>query len=199
MGDSKAEAMMAIEREIEQLRQSPLYEHRIANGYQPVIGAGTLDAAIIFIGEAPGKREAHTGKPFVGASGKVLDELLAGIGLVREDVYITNVVKDRPPDNRDPRPAEIELYAPFLVRQLAIIQPQVIATLGRFAMDFVLRLFSHPASGGKISQLHGQPLPARASYGEIQIVPFYHPAVALYRRSQRQILEDDFQQLNAPS
>lgn len=191
----KAAAMAAIRREIEQLTESPLYEYRTTNGYQPVIGAGSLDAAIVFIGEAPGKQEALTGQPFVGASGRILDELLADIGLSRDEVYITNVVKDRPPNNRDPRPAEIALYSPFLVRQLAIIQPRVIAPLGRFAMDFTLNLFHLPQAGGKISQLHGQPIPARTSYGEIRIVPLYHPAVALYQRPKLQTLKDDFRRL----
>ena len=177
----KAAAMAAIRNEIDHLTESPLYEYRTANGYQPVIGAGSLDAAIVFIGEAPGKQEASSGKPFVGASGRILDELLESIGLSREEVYITNVVKDRPPNNRDPRPAEIALYSPFLVRQLAIIQPRIIAPLGRFAMDFALNLFHLPQAGGKISQLHGQPIPARTSYGEIKIIPLYHLAV-LYSR-----------------
>lgn len=191
----KVKELEAIRREVEGLEVSPLYAYRVQNGYQAVIGEGRADADILFIGEAPGEQEAKSGRPFVGASGRLLNELLKSIGLRREDVYITNVVKDRPPENRDPTPAEIALYAPFLVRQIEIIRPRVIATLGRFAMDFVLDLFEMPERGKKISQLHGQRLRAKAPHGEIAVVPLYHPAVALYTTAQRQTLADDFKTL----
>jgi uracil-DNA glycosylase family 4 len=184
-----------IAREIEALERSPLYRFRIANHYHPVIGEGDPAAAVMLIGEAPGEAEAKSGRPFVGASGRLLTELLASIGLARADVYITNVVKDRPPENRDPTSAEIALYTPFLVRQIEIIQPRVIATLGRFAMDFVLALFQMPEQGRKISQLHGQPLRAQTTYGPVVVMPLFHPAVALYNTSQKQTLVDDFQHL----
>ena len=180
---------------LENLTNSPLVAYRRQNNYRPVIGAGAADANLMFIGEAPGAREAQTGQPFVGASGRVLEELLAGIGLTREAVYITNVVKDRPPKNRDPRADEIEIYTPFLVRQIEIIQPKVIATLGRFAMDFILAQFAMPQQGGKISQLHGQVLAANTPAGPVAVVPLYHPAVALYNRNQRATLEADFRTL----
>lgn len=195
MADTKPQQMDAIQQEIEALTASPLYDYRLENGYQPVIGEGSPDAAVMFIGEAPGKQEAKTGRPFVGAAGRVLDELLESIGLAREQVYITNVVKDRPPDNRDPKEDEIELYAPFLRRQIEIIQPKVIATLGRFAMQFILETFERPEQDRKISSLHGEPLTAEANYGEVIILPLYHPAVALYRRDQRDTLEEDFRVL----
>ena len=117
ISENKAKQMQALVDRLANLKESPLYEYRKENGFQPVIGEGSLDAPVMFIGEAPGKKEAETGRPFVGASGKVLAEMLEDIGLQREDVYITNVVKDRPPDNRDPQTAEIELYAPLLRRQ----------------------------------------------------------------------------------
>jgi uracil-DNA glycosylase family 4 len=195
MADTKPQQMDAIQQEIEALTASPLYDYRLENGYQPVIGEGSPDAAVMFIGEAPGKQEAKTGRPFVGASGRVLDELLESIGLAREQVYITNVVKDRPPDNRDPKEDEIELYAPFLRRQIEIIQPKVIATLGRFAMQFILKTFERPEQDRKISSLHGEPRTAEANYGEVIILPLYHPAVALYRRDRRDTLEEDFRVL----
>lgn len=195
MADTKPQQMDAIQQEIEALTASPLYDYRLENGYQPVIGEGSPDAAVMFIGEAPGKQEAKTGRPFVGAAGRVLDELLESISLAREQVYITNVVKDRPPDNRDPKEDEIELYAPFLRRQIEIIQPKVIATLGRFAMQFILETFERPEQDRKISSLHGEPLTAEANYGEVIILPLYHPAVALYRRDQRDTLEEDFRVL----
>lgn len=185
--------MDALARELETLGESPLYKYRQKNGYHVVVGEGSLDARVMFIGEAPGKKEAQTGRPFVGASGKVLTELLEEIGLSREDVYITNVVKDRPPDNRDPRAAEIALYAPFLERQFKIIQPRVVATLGRFAMEFVLDLFNLPIHGQKISDLHGKPFAVSATFGQVTVIPLYHPAVALYNRNQRKTLAADFQ------
>jgi DNA polymerase len=193
---TKQDTITQIRSEITNLTQSPLYAYRTENGFQPVIGAGSLGAAVVFVGEAPGKQEAKTGQPFVGASGRVLDDLLASIDLVREDVYITNVVNDRPPDNRDPRPDEIALYSPFLVRQLNVIQPRVIATLGRFAMDFVLSLYDAVEAGEKISVLHGRPIPVTTAYGPATILPLYHPAVALYSRKQRPTLDADFQVLS---
>ena len=198
MIDNKSAQMEEIAREIENLAESPLYQYRVENGYEPVVGEGDVDADIMFIGEAPGKREAETGRPFVGASGRVLDELLEGIGLDREDVYITNVVKDRPPDNRDPRAGEIELYTPFLLRQIEIIEPRVIATLGRFAMEFMLEQFDVPQRGGRISDLHGEPLEVDVpfgSMGKVALLPLFHPAVALYNQNQRGTLEADFRVL----
>jgi uracil-DNA glycosylase family 4 len=187
--------MDVLAGELEDLNQSPLYTYRETNGYRVVVGEGSLDARVMFIGEAPGKQEAETGRPFVGSSGKVLTELLEEIGLARKDVYITNVVKDRPPDNRDPRAAEISVYAPYLERQINIIQPRVIATLGRFAMTFVLDLFKLPLHGEKISDLHGKPFAVSGGYGPVTIIPLYHPAVALYNRNQRKMLVADFQTL----
>lgn len=192
---SNQEKLDALAVELRNLTESPLYDYRQENGYKPVIGEGSPTADVLFIGEAPGKKEAESGRPFVGASGRVLDELLASIDLSREDVYITNVVKDRPPDNRDPRAAEIDLYAPLLDRQIAIIRPKVIATLGRFAMDFVLGKFDAAGQGEKIGRLHGRPIEVEAPYGAVAVLPLYHPAVALYNRDQRGTLEDDFRVL----
>lgn len=194
MTDKTAE-MEKIAEELEALTESPLYEYRVEHNYHVVVGEGDVDADILFVGEAPGEKEAESGSPFVGASGRVLNELLDTIGLDRDDVYITNVVKDRPPGNRDPRAVEIELYAPFLQRQIEIIQPQVIATLGRFAMEFMFELFDVPQHGEKISDLHGQPIGVQTDYGELTLVPLFHPAVALYSRDRRGTLEEDFQVL----
>lgn len=192
---SKSEQMQAVKDAVVNLTESPLYEYRVENNYFPVIGQGSHDAKIMFIGEAPGKNEAETGVPFCGASGRVLDQLLATIDLKREDVYITNIVKDRPPENRDPRKKEIALYAPFLTQQIDIIQPAVIATLGRFSMEFVLTQLDAPEKTEKISKLHGRAIKAQASYGEIDIVPLFHPAVALYTQSQYDTLVEDFKVL----
>lgn len=193
--NSNKKQLADLAEQVRNLEESPFYTYRQEQEYQMVFGEGDVNADIMFIGEAPGKKEAESGHPFVGASGKVLDELLDSIGLDRSEVYITNVIKDRPPNNRDPRPAEIELYKPYLLQQIKIIRPQVIATLGRFAMMFVLREFDMPEKGSKISDLHGQQLSAEASYGPLAVVPLYHPAVALYNRNQRSTLETDFAQL----
>lgn len=191
----RTEMLRAIRDEVLNLTESPLYEYRIQNGYYPVIGQGNHHARIMFIGEAPGENEAKTGRPFCGASGRFLDEMLASIELKREDVYITNIVKDRPPNNRDPQKDEITIYAPFLDRQLSIIQPQVIATLGRFSMKYLLDRFNAPERTQSISQLHGKVVRLHADWGELALVALFHPASALYQPSQRQTLLEDFQVL----
>lgn len=152
-----------------------------AQATQLVFGAGNPNAEIVFIGEAPGKNEDLKGEPFVGAAGKFLDEMLATISLRREDIYITNIVKYRPPNNRDPLPAEKEAFLPFLNQQLDIINPKMIITLGRHSMDVLL-------PGLKISQVHGQP----KRYKNRVFLPLFHPAAALYDGSLRQTLIDDF-------
>ena len=195
MTSDRSDLLRAIRDEVVDLTESPLYQYRVDNGYYPVIGQGNHYADIMFIGEAPGKNEAEIGRPFCGASGRVLDELLATIALNRDDVYVTNILKDRPPNNRDPVRAEIDLYAPFLERQIDIIQPKVIATLGRFAMDFILRQFGSLQAGLRISQLHGSVIKVRTAYGSASVVPLFHPAAALYNASQRTTLEQDFQAL----
>lgn len=195
MSKDKEAQLQEIAAEVAQLKESPLYQYRQQHHYKSVPGEGDADANIMFIGEAPGKQEAKSGRPFVGAAGRILDELLQTAGISRQDVFITNIVKDRPPDNRDPHREEIERYAPFLRRQIEIIQPAVIATLGRFAMEFILAEFNLAEKGQKISRLHGQRLKARAPYGQITIIPLFHPAVALYNKSRKSTLKDDFQLL----
>ena len=189
------EQLRAIRDAVINLTESPLYDYRQRNGYFPVIGQGDHYADIMFIGEAPGKNEAETGRPFCGASGRVLDELLESIDLNRENVYVTNILKDRPPNNRDPLKTEIDLYAPFLEQQIGIIQPKVIATLGRFSMEFILRRFGAFQASQKISQVHGTIIKVQTSYGLASVVPLFHPAAALYNASQRDTLEKDFQVL----
>ena len=152
---------------------------------QLVMGDGNTNADIVFIGEAPGKNEDEQGLPFVGAAGKFLNEMLAEAGMDRSDVYITNIVKYRPPNNRDPLPEEKAAFWPYLVRQIEIINPKVVITLGRHSMEYFL-------PGQKIGQIHGQP--KRISFGDhkLVIVPLYHPAAALYNGGMRQTLIDDF-------
>ena len=184
--------MGEIEKELIALKKSPLYKYRVKNNYQVVIGEGDLNSEIVFIGEAPGKKEAETGKPFCGVSGKVLDELLKSIKLDRESVYITNIVKDRPPENRDPHPKEIKLYTPFLLRQIDIIQPKVIATLGRYAMDFIMREYGLESKILPISAAHGKKFVSETKWGDLYIIPLYHPAVAVYNRNKLGELKEDF-------
>lgn len=195
MTNLKTDQMKQIRDDVLHLTTSPLYDYRTKNHYYPVIGEGSHDTNIMFIGEAPGKNEAEQARPFCGAAGRILSELLESIGLERADVYITNIVKDRPPENRDPSPDEIEIYAPFLDRQIKIIQPKVIATLGRFSMTYLLKKFNMPEQTQTISQLHGKILKTKAEYGNIHIVPLYHPAVALYSGSSKKTLLEDVQNL----
>ena len=151
-----------------------------------VPGAGDPHADIVFIGEGPGYNEDQQGLPFVGQAGKFLDELLASIDLRREDVYIANVIKCRPPNNRDPQPGEIEACAPWLDQQLEIIKPRMIVTLGRFSMS---RYFK----GQTIGRIHGQP----KEIDGVIVVPMYHPAAALHQASLRSTIEQDFKKIPA--
>lgn len=151
---------------------------------QLVFGDGNPDAEIVFIGEAPGKNEDEQGLPFVGAAGKFLNEMLEGIKLKRADVYITNIVKYRPPENRDPLPEEKAEFLPYLIRQIEVIKPKLIVTLGRHSMDVLL-------PGLKISQVHGQP---KRYIGQVYL-PLFHPAAALYNGGLRQTLMDDFMKI----
>jgi DNA polymerase len=193
--EDKTAQLARIEEEIRDLEDSPLYAYRKERGYSPVIGEGDPEAEVMFIGEAPGAQEAKTGRPFVGNAGQVLDQLLESVGMAREEVYITNVVKDRPPGNRDPHVGEIELYGPFLLRQMKIIKPQVIATLGRFATNFILEHFDLTQQGQSIGHLHGRKLQAEAPYGEVLIVPLYHPAAVFYNPDLKETMQQDFQAL----
>ena len=158
---------------------------------QLVVGDGNPNADIVFIGEAPGKKEDELGLPFVGAAGKFLNEMLAAAGMERSDVYITNVVKYRPPNNRDPLPEEKAEFLPYLLRQLEIINPKAIITLGRHSMEYFL-------PDARISQVHGHVVRKKVMYHhdktehEWLIIPLYHPAAALYNGGMRQTLIDDF-------
>lgn len=152
---------------------------------QLVMGSGNPNADIVFIGEAPGKQEDLQGLPFVGASGRFLDEMLSAANLVRNDVYITNIVKYRPPNNRDPSDEEKQAFWPYLMRQLAIIKPKAVITLGRHSgMGFIPDLV--------ISNDHGHARLVTYQDLTLLVIPLYHPAAALYNGSMRQTLIDDF-------
>lgn len=188
----REQALKKIKDEVLALESSPLYAERVKNKVFPVIGEGDPIASIMFIGEAPGKNEAATGRPFFGAAGKILTELLASVDVKREEVYITNIVKDRPPQNRDPLPEEIKAYGPFLDRQIDIIQPKVIATLGRYSMVYIMEKLGLGAQLEPISQAHGKHFEAKASYGTVTIIPLYHPAASIYNQHLKETLKQDF-------
>lgn len=156
-----------------------------ASAKQLVFGDGSPNAELVFIGEAPGKNEDEQGLPFVGAAGRFLNEMLEAIGLNRADVYITNIVKYRPPNNRDPYPDEKAEFLPFLKQQIEVIKPKVVVTLGRHSMEVLL------PPGLSISKCHGQP---KRYQGQVYM-PLFHPAAALYNGGMRQILIEDFMKL----
>jgi len=174
------DSLEQIAAEVAVCTRCPLHRGRT----KAVPGEGSPNADIMFIGEGPGYHEDRQGRPFVGASGSFLTEMLEGIGLRREDVFIANVVKCRPPGNRDPEPHEIQACSVYLDRQIALIDPKVIVTLGRFSMA---KWF--PTA--RISRIHGQ---ARKVNGRL-IVPFFHPAAALHQPTLRQAVEEDFRKL----
>jgi uracil-DNA glycosylase len=173
----REQELAVLNDEVRTCTRCPLAETRI----RAVPGEGPIDAEIMFIGEGPGFHEDRQGRPFVGPSGQFLQELLASIGLQRSQVYITNVVKCRPPNNRDPQPSEIEACMPYyLDRQIDLIDPKVIVTLGRFSMS---RFFP----GKSITRIHGQP----KQEGRRIIFPMFHPAAALHQPHYREMIEQD--------
>lgn len=153
---------------------------------QVVFGSGSAAAQLVFVGEAPGASEDRDGVPFVGASGKLLDTLLEGIGLSREEVFIANVLKCRPPDNRDPRPEEVGNCSPWLEAQLAVIEPALVVTLGNFAT----RLLRGDAA--PIGKVRGQVQVVMVGALNVRLYPLFHPAAALYRRPNLELLKEDF-------
>lgn len=191
---TKDRELQKIRDELMHATNAPLYAYRQANGYFPVSGQGNHCATHMFIGEAPGQNEAKTGRPFCGAAGRILDDLFASIGIKRDDVYITNIVKDRPPKNRDPLPDEIAFYAPYLDRQIAIIQPSYLVTLGRFSMAYIFQRLGLSNVLAPISALHGTLHQGISLDGRsVTIVPMYHPAAAIYNGKTKEILFQDFQ------
>ncbi|MFI5240378.1 MAG: uracil-DNA glycosylase [Candidatus Saccharimonadia bacterium] len=175
---------------LDEIKDSIISEHvcpELAQGAtQLVFADGSADAEIVFIGEAPGANEDKIGIPFVGAAGKFFDEMLSQISLVRSDIYITNIVKYRPPGNRDPYPEEIQSFMPYLKKQIAVIKPKLVVFLGRHAMNVFFPDL-------KISEVHGQPMRKNG----LVYLPLFHPAAALYNGGMRQTLMDDFASIPA--
>ncbi|MCL2632165.1 MAG: uracil-DNA glycosylase [Coriobacteriia bacterium] len=176
-----AKSLADIRAELGECRRCSLCDTRTT----VVFGVGNHDAEVMFIGEAPGKQEDLGAEPFIGAAGKYLNELLQLAGLTREEIYIANVLKCRPPENRDPQPAEIEICSPFLREQVRAIAPQIIVTLGNFATRFILR------TDRGITGLRGQ----IQITGPFSVLPIFHPAAAIYDRLKQPLMEQDFRLL----
>ena len=175
----KRELIKKIEEEVSNCRKCSLWATR----KNPVPGSGSVYTSVMLVGEAPGFHEDLQGKPFVGAAGKYLDQLLSIAGLKRENVYITNVLKCRPPGNREPQPNEIKACTPYLDRQIEIIEPKVIIALGNYAASYLLEKYGFkPASIGRI---HGKPFRTYSLLGELIIVPMYHPCLLYTSPSPR--------------
>jgi len=183
--DDVAAALKALADEVAACRRCDLHRTRT----RAVPGEGDPHAQLMFVGEAPGYHEDQQGRPFVGAAGKLLEELLASIGLRREQVFIANVLKSRPPNNRDPRPEEIAACQPYLWRQVELIRPRVICTLGNFAT----KLLSGDPAG--ITRVHGHPRLAEVAGVRLYLYPIFHPAAALYTPAMLETLRADFLRL----
>ncbi len=187
---TKKQRLKELQIELERLTNSPLYGYRKKNNYKPVLGNGSLKAGIMFVGEAPGRNEAEAGKPFCGVSGKRLDSILKTALLPREEVYITNIVNDRPPKNRKPTKAEIALYAPFLLNQMQIIKPRVIVTLGATSVNFFLEKFNLKTLK-VMSKLRENFFELSFSFGKVFLVPTFHPSYLTYRPEKKVVLLQD--------
>jgi DNA polymerase len=181
----RTQRLAAFEQAVSACTRCRLSEGRT----QVVFGSGNPDADLMFVGEAPGFHEDQQGFPFVGQAGKLLDKLLAGIGLQRSDVFVANVLKCRPPGNRDPQPDEIESCEPHLFKQLELIQPRVVATLGNFAT----KLLTGKPTG--ITRVHGQEQWTAVGGNRVLLYPLYHPAAALYTPAMLRVLEEDFRRI----
>ena len=188
---SKEEKIKELKQEILNCEKCELWKTRT----NPVIGEGSPDTNIMFIGEAPGFNEDKQGKPFVGQAGKIFDELLDSINLKRQDIYITNILKCHPPQNRNPTQEEIKICSLYLNKQIEIIKPKTICCLGNFATDYILKKFGLKDEIQGISKIHARVFSASTLTGVIKIIPLYHPAVATYNINMIEILKKDFEVL----
>lgn len=191
---NKRTRLEQIRKKILSLKTFPLKQ----SAANLVFGKGNPDAGILFIGEAPGRQEDLQGVPFVGAAGKELDALLKTIGLTLDQVYIANILKYRPPNNRNPSVAEIRAHTPYLIEQIEVIRPAVIATLGNFATRFILSGLDVKKMNGVpgITQLHGKSKEVRFNDHVFTVVPLYHPAAMLYNPPLRKTMEKDFKMMD---
>jgi DNA polymerase len=179
----KEKELKKLEKDVLVCKKCVLCKKRI----NPVIGQGSFKAKIMFVGEAPGAKEDATGIPFCGRSGKFLDELLKSAKIDREKVYICNIIKCRPPLNRDPKDKEIKACSDYIKKQIEIISPKVICPLGRYSMNFIMEMFGFSEDIDVISKVHG-----KIFKGKNTVIPFYHPAVAIYNPNMKKVLKKDF-------
>ena len=186
---SKRELMEEVVAGFIACRKCALWKKR----KNPVSGEGNLNADVMFVGEAPGYWEDVKGKPFVGSAGEIFDEMLSEIGLSRNKVYIANILKCRPPRNRDPSASEVEACAPYLNQQIRIIKPKIIVTLGRHSTSYILSKCGLEATG--ITKLHGRKYEVEPLGFKVLLIPMYHPAAVLYNPKYKSALERDFQLL----
>ena len=191
MNDDKDKKLEEIKKEVLICKKCSLYKTK----HYPVIGKGNHSAKIVFCGEAPGYWEDQKGEPFIGRAGKILDELLDSISLKREDIYINNLLKCRPPENRDPSSLEIKACTPYLERQLDIIQPKIICPLGRLPASFLMEMLGFKDKIKPIGVIHGQLFEANGLFQGVKLLPLYHPAVATYNPAMKEVLKKDFQVL----
>ncbi len=162
----------------------------------PVFGEGDINAKIMFVGEAPGYNEDKTGHPFCGKAGKVLDRLLGSVNIKRNEVFISNILKCRPPNNRNPKDEEINACSPFLDKQISVIKPSTICCLGNFAAGYIMKKFGLKNRVQGISRLHGQVFLHNSLFGKLRIIPLYHPAAAVYNPNMLEVLREDFKVLS---
>ena len=183
---SKEEDIKKLMLSVENCRKCDLWKTR----KKPVFGEGSIDTDMLFVGEAPGYNEDLQGRPFVGKAGKILDELLESIGLRRSDIYIANILKCRPPNNRNPLKTEIDACTEHLDKQMELIQPKIIVPLGNFACSYIFEKFG--LKYDKISNVHGKIFQINTIFGNVKIIPMYHPAVATYNPNTKNTLLADF-------
>lgn len=183
---SKKKALERIENIVKKCKGCSLNETCI----NPVLGEGNLNARIMFIGEAPGKKEDELGRPFVGKAGRIFDEMLDSIKLSRDDVYISNILKCRPPKNRNPLKSEIEKCSKFIDKQIEIINPEIIVPMGNYAIKFIFNKFKLKLE--KINRIHGKIFLVNSSFYRLKIIPIYHPAAVIYNKKIKDIMIADF-------
>lgn len=188
MNEDLKKQFEGIKNEILNCEKCPLFATRT----NPVIGDGSFEAKIMFVGEAPGFNEDKTGRVFCGASGNILDELLESAGIKREEIYIANILKCRPPQNRNPKKEEIEICTPYLERQIKAIKPKVICALGNFSTAFIMEKYGLKEEIQGISKIHGKVFGISSLFQNFKIIPLYHPAVAAYNANMKGVLKDDF-------
>jgi len=185
---NKTQLLNELKKEVEKCRRCPLSKIRT----KVVFGTGSMDARLMIVSEAPGYWEDQKGEPFVGAAGKVLNELLESIEVKREEIYIANILKCRPPSNRNPQKEEIEACASYLDRQIEIIKPEVICTLGNYSTKYIFEKYALEKQIQGISKIHGKVFEPKTLFESIKIIPLYHPAVATYNPNMKETLKEDF-------